>query len=204
MKIKSFLPAVLFASITVDSSAVAGGPTLRGSIEADASSVNDGEGVADQEHNLSLRHRGLTARDPLSFDNSGRSTEGNGPNFSEDTSRRLMRWWWGMNWPIASTTTAPPTTAAGASGTTESANSSCQNVDAALQSQICVETQGLLWPSCRGLMAEDCKCMIKKCDPTLKIYVILRGSPVTADFVLDRVRIYDDENGVVVSDPING
>ncbi|ESN93028.1 hypothetical protein HELRODRAFT_165184 [Helobdella robusta] len=48
---------------------------------------------------------------------------------------------------------------------------------------------------------EDAKAFILSEFPHLKIYILRDGSPVTMDYRFDRVRIFVDEQGVVVRTP---
>ena len=60
------------------------------------------------------------------------------------------------------------------------------------------------WPECVGIPAEDCQTLILSEAPSLNTFIIPEGSPVTMDYRLDRVRIFVDDNNVVVSAPSRG
>lgn len=60
------------------------------------------------------------------------------------------------------------------------------------------------WPKCVGMTGEDCRDMISQMAPSLNIYIIPDGSAVTMDYRLDRVRIFIDDDDVVVSVPDRG
>jgi len=60
------------------------------------------------------------------------------------------------------------------------------------------------WPKCVGMTGEDCRDMISQAAPSLDLYIIPDGSAVTMDYRLDRVRIFIDDDDIVVSVPDRG
>ncbi|CAN8284837.1 unnamed protein product [Cochlearia groenlandica] len=60
------------------------------------------------------------------------------------------------------------------------------------------------WPELVGTNGDYAASVIKSDNSRLSVFVILDGSPVTADFRCDRVRIRVDTNHIVVKTPITG
>lgn len=70
-----------------------------------------------------------------------------------------------------------------------------------------ITNQRTEWPSCVGLLGTECKTMIlqegSSVEP-LNIYILDQYSMVTEDYRTNRVRIFIDDNGVVVRSPMIG
>jgi len=62
------------------------------------------------------------------------------------------------------------------------------------------------WPECVGETGDWCMDHIVSLDPDLEehVFVLPEGSIVTMDYTTERVRIYVDEEGIVVSVPDRG
>ena len=60
------------------------------------------------------------------------------------------------------------------------------------------------WPKCVGMSGEDCEDYIKDNAEDVHTEIVPQNSPVTEDFRVDRVRIFVDDEGVVVAAPKKG
>lgn len=60
------------------------------------------------------------------------------------------------------------------------------------------------WPACVGMTGEDCVSYIESNTEGLTIVITSEGSVVTKEFRTDRVRIWVDENDIVVTAPKKG
>jgi len=60
------------------------------------------------------------------------------------------------------------------------------------------------WPELTGTNGDYAAVVIERENPTVNAAVILDGSPVTADFRCDRVRVFVDGNRIVVKTPKSG
>ncbi|KAG7574138.1 Proteinase inhibitor I13 potato inhibitor I superfamily [Arabidopsis suecica] len=60
------------------------------------------------------------------------------------------------------------------------------------------------WPELRGTNGDYAAAVIERENPTVDAIVILDGSPVTADFRCDRVRVFVDRYRIVVKTPTSG
>ncbi|KAJ4836291.1 hypothetical protein Tsubulata_008020 [Turnera subulata] len=57
------------------------------------------------------------------------------------------------------------------------------------------------WPELVGAKGEEAAAIIEKENPNVNAIIVLEGSPITLDYRCDRVRVFVDENGIVVSAP---
>lgn len=63
------------------------------------------------------------------------------------------------------------------------------------------------WPACIGMSGERCRAMIASMANDLEysnIFIVNQDSFVTMDFRTDRVRIFVDDDGIVVRTPSRG
>jgi Potato inhibitor I family len=62
------------------------------------------------------------------------------------------------------------------------------------------------WPECVGKTGQECVTLIEELAPDVKgnVFIIPYGSMVTMDFRTNRVRVFVDEQGVVVKAPSRG
>ena len=60
------------------------------------------------------------------------------------------------------------------------------------------------WLQCVGTIGEDCKQYIQETSPELKVTIIPPGTAMTMDFDLTRVRIFVDNEGIVIQEPKKG
>ncbi|KAL5712223.1 hypothetical protein ACHQM5_014414 [Ranunculus cassubicifolius] len=60
------------------------------------------------------------------------------------------------------------------------------------------------WPELVGADGQTATKIIKNENPRLRVVVVKKGSFVTMDFRCDRVRVWVDQNGMVVQPPILG
>lgn len=60
------------------------------------------------------------------------------------------------------------------------------------------------WPELVNATGEDAAAKIEKENPHVDAIVLLDGTPTTADFRCDRVRVWVNSSGIVVRPPIIG
>lgn len=62
------------------------------------------------------------------------------------------------------------------------------------------------WPECVGMDGKDCVALIEKNAPDLKGNVLItpHDSMVTMDYVIERCRVWVDDNGKVMKAPMRG
>jgi Potato inhibitor I family len=80
-----------------------------------------------------------------------------------------------------------------------------ERADALESTQNEVSSQGP-WPECVGKTGQECVALIEEQAPDVKgnVFVIPYGSMVTMDYRSNRVRVFVDEQGVVVKPPSRG
>ncbi len=62
-------------------------------------------------------------------------------------------------------------------------------------------SKNLFFPELKGIHNEKAKESILKEHPNLQVYVVPEGAMVTMDYRMDRVRLYVNEEGIVVRPP---
>ncbi|GMP56132.1 hypothetical protein CsSME_00020720 [Camellia sinensis var. sinensis] len=60
------------------------------------------------------------------------------------------------------------------------------------------------WPELLGADGETAAATIEKENSLVKAVILLKGSPITDDFVCTRVRVFVDKSGIVVLVPKAG
>lgn len=62
------------------------------------------------------------------------------------------------------------------------------------------------WPECVGKTGQECVALIEEQAPDVKgnVLIVPHGSIVTMDYRTNRVRVFVDEQGVVVKPPSRG
>ncbi|BFZ14571.1 hypothetical protein BsWGS_17610 [Bradybaena similaris] len=63
---------------------------------------------------------------------------------------------------------------------------------------------GHTWPELVGKKYEEAEKAIKDANPELNVVRVPENSMVTMDYRIDRVRLFVDEDGIVVSPPRTG
>ena len=63
------------------------------------------------------------------------------------------------------------------------------------------EPEKTQWPELVGKTAVEAKAAIEAESPGLTVHIVPPNSMVTMDYRLDRVRIYEDDNGMVANPP---
>ncbi|CAH2046528.1 unnamed protein product [Thlaspi arvense] len=57
------------------------------------------------------------------------------------------------------------------------------------------------WPELVGINGDEAASVIKSDEPSLEVVVLLGGTPVSMDFVFERVRVWVDSDRIVIRVP---